>query len=435
MKLRCPRCQKKLGIPDKYAGKAIRCPACNRAFTVPKLDAEGMAGPDASRLDLEGLASLERQSEEMDQNELVAAQKELAARRVEEVPTGGTDPKQRVCPSCNKVVRVDDPYAEVLCSHCWKPIPALIKGAAVARQRVLGGATTFYGELAGCIAYPIPAISSLATAAGIAIAAALVPVVVMTGLHNLMEQGNVGIVGLENRKPDLSGVQWILVGIFALEILFFTAVALHVFLDVIRSSVIGNVAPPNLGWSPASWGKSLVGFIVLVVYYLLASSAVLMLTYDGDMNALIDEFRRGQIVPVLQSAGVPFAVGMFVISLGVPMNLLGFGLGSVAQAIDPVRVGKSIGRTHVHYVFLVLLLCVYGILFASAFVAIVFEWFIPKVREMVEGAVAGELMNVALALAAWGLVMAVYFYGNYVLARMHGIFARSFRKDLEFGTK
>jgi hypothetical protein len=115
------------------------------------------------------------------------------------------------------------------------------------------------------------------------------------------------------------------------------------------------------------------------------------------------------------------------------MNLLGLGLGSVVQAVNPVRVLKSIGRTHAHYVFLVVLLAVYGILFASAFTALIFEWFIPQVGDMVSGAAEGDVLRVAVSLIAWGVVMAFYFFGTYVLARMHGVFALSFRKKLEFG--
>lgn len=81
MKLRCPRCQKKLAIPDKYAGKAIRCPACSRAFSVPKLTAGTGAAMEASKLDLEGLAGLERASTEMDERELAEASRIVAAQK------------------------------------------------------------------------------------------------------------------------------------------------------------------------------------------------------------------------------------------------------------------------------------------------------------------------------------------------------------------
>lgn len=383
---------------------------------------------EASKLDLESLAGLERASNEMDGDELAEAQAQVAAEKAEQAKV---NPKVRVCPNCQRPTETTDPYAEILCSHCWQPIPALVKGETLAKTgRGRGGASSFYSELASTIAYPVPALASLASAAGIAIAAALVPVAVMTGLSYIMAQGNVGLPGVEI-KADLSGIQWILVAIFGAEVLFYTAVALHVFLDTIRATVIGTQAPPAMGWSPAAWGKSVVGYLVLLGYYAVTTSIVLFITYPGDV---ISEIQKGEVVDVIKTAGTPFFIGMLIISLGVPMNLLGFALGTVVQAVDPVRVAKSIARTHVHYIFLVLLLSVYGILFASAFLTIVFDWFIPQIGQMVKGAEQGNILQVAMALVAWGVVMAFYFFGNYVLARLHGIFAQSFRKDLLFGT-
>lgn len=429
MKLRCPRCQKKLTIPDKYAGKAIRCPACSRAFSVPKLTAGTGAAMEASKLDLEGLAGLERASTEMDERELAEASRIVAAQKEAKKKSSA---KVRVCPNCNKPTEVKDPYADILCSHCWQSIPALVKGETLVKVKASrGGAAAFYGDFATAVTYPIPALAGLGSAAGIAIAAALAPVAIMTALTYVMAQGNVGLPGADLKEQDLSGIQWILAAIFGLEVLFYTAVALHVFLDTIRATVIGTQAPPNLGWTPAAWGKSFVGYFVLLSYYAVATTGILFVTYPGD---LVAEIQKGEVLEIFTAAGTPFFIGMLVISFGVPMNLLGFGLGSVGQAINPIRVFKSIGRTHVHYIFLVLLLSVYGILFASAFLAIVFDWFIPQIGEMMKGAGQGNMLQVALALVAWGVVMAFYFYGNYVLARLHGIFAQSFRKDLLFGT-
>ncbi len=37
MELLCPSCQKKLTVPEQYAGQAMRCPLCQNTFTVPAL--------------------------------------------------------------------------------------------------------------------------------------------------------------------------------------------------------------------------------------------------------------------------------------------------------------------------------------------------------------------------------------------------------------
>ncbi len=432
MKLRCPRCQKKLNVPDKLAGKTIRCPSCNRAFTVPKPKTGTGADLDASRMDLENLASLEKQSSEMSEEDLELAQASAAA---EKEARQKNEPRMRGCPNCGKEMRIDDPYVEILCSHCWNPIPALVKGTASSPRRTSRkskeGAAGFYGDLANCVAYPISTLGSLLTASGIAVAAGLVPVAVMTALANLMQQGDVGTAqGVQ--KADLTGVQLILIGIFAIEIFFFTAVAIHAFLDVIRTTTVGSDAPPNLSWSPSQWGKSFLGYVTLVVYALVMGYVVLMLTVSEDPWVMI---RTGRVVEMLKSGGTGLIVGLVIISIGIPMNLLGLALGTIGQAINPVNVLKSIGRTHAHYAFLVVLVSVYGALFGSAFLAIVFDWLIPQVGKMRAGSAEGDLMQVALALLTWGAVMLFYFFGIYVLARMHGVFARSFRKVLAFGAQ
>lgn len=435
MKLRCPRCKQKLNVPDKLAGKTIRCPSCNRAFTVPVAQAGSGADLDASRMDLEGLANLEKQSSGMsdaDLGEVLAAE----AQKKKSAPAAG--PKMRACPNCGKEMRIDDPYVEILCSHCWNPIPALVQGSAAtasfrggkARRKSKEGSAGFYGDLANCVAYPVPALGSLLTAAGLAIAAGLLPVAAMTAMANIMQQGEVG-TDRGVQKADLSNVQLILIGIFAAEVFFFTAIALHAFLDVIKTTTTGTDAPPNLSWSPSTWGKSFLGYLTLVAYAVVMTYVVLVLTVPDDPWVMI---RTGRVVEMFKSGGTALVVGMVVISFGIPMNLLGFALGNIGQALNPVNVIKSIGRTHAHYVFLVVLLSVYGALFGAAFMAIVFDWLIPQIGKMRAGSAEGDLVQVALALLTWGAVMMFYFYGTYVLARMHGLFARSFRKDLFFGT-
>jgi hypothetical protein len=427
MKLRCPRCKKVLQIADKYAGRAIRCPACNRAFSVPKLQT-ALRGPgDRSELDLENLAQLEKQSTQMEGEELVAAQTADADRKKLQT----SDPNIRICPNCQKPTLSRDPYAEMLCSNCWTPIPAMIKGAQTVRKKETGPvAADFYSQLASATAYPIPAISSLLTAAGVAFGAGLVPVAVMTAMSNVMVQGE--NAGYEDRvKADLSGASIMLMGIFAFEIFFFSAVAMHSFLDVIRTTSVGNDRAPNLSWSPSQWSKSLGAYLVLCIYLAIASMIVVYLTMGMGPRELI---ASADTAKLMEKGGVAFMIGMVLISFAIPMNLIGISLGSVSQGLNPVNVGKSIGRTHVHYIFLVLLLCVYGIMFGTAFWAIVHDWFIPQIAKMSAGSKEGNLMQVAMPLLAWGAVMAFYFYGAFVLARLHGLFARTFRKHLEFGT-
>ena len=252
MKIRCPRCQKKLSIPDKYAGRGIRCPSCNRGITVPNLTAAVGGSVGHSELDLEGLAQLEAQTTEMSEEERTEVETTLAAKRAEESDDAG-----RFCPHCFYKCKVEDPHSEVLCPHCGKAIPAIASATSAKKPRQqkgpgATGAGGFYTELAASVGYPLPALASLLTAAGIAFGAALVPVMVMTAAAELMQQSQVGTVeGVQ--KADLSNVQLVLIGIFGLEVFFFAAVAIHAFFDVVRTTAVNDDAPPKLSFAPNQW--------------------------------------------------------------------------------------------------------------------------------------------------------------------------------------
>jgi hypothetical protein len=45
IKFYCTRCDKKLGVPDEFAGKRVRCPRCKQPVTVPELEIEPVEEP------------------------------------------------------------------------------------------------------------------------------------------------------------------------------------------------------------------------------------------------------------------------------------------------------------------------------------------------------------------------------------------------------
>ncbi|HPF37454.1 MAG TPA: hypothetical protein P5081_18160 [Phycisphaerae bacterium] len=425
MKLRCPRCEKKLSIADKYAGRAIRCPACNRGFTVPKL--EQAAGP-AAELDLAGLAALEAGTQQLTDEEREHLESQAAG--VE------TEPGVRVCPSCGAKTKSSDPNIEILCSHCWKAIPAQTAsggyGGKKIKKHVEIGALSrggFYSEIGNAIGYPLSALSSILTAALVAFLAGVVPVVFITGASNVMTFSNVG-TSRENEAADLSSIPAILSMLFTAEIIFFAAVAIHSFFDIVRSTGIGEDGAPKLTWAPAQLSKSVVSYLVLLVYLCVSMYIVAFLTLPFDP---IETVLAGDVGKFFDG-GTPFFIGVAIVTFLIPMQLIGLSLGNVQQVMNVVNVAKSIVKTHVHYIFLCLLLAVFGSMFVGGFGALLFTWFIPQVSEMVEKSGEGALGKVAIALLAWGVVMACFFYGSYILARIHGLFVRSFRKKLLFGT-
>ncbi len=432
MKVRCPRCEKKLNIPDKYAGKAVRCPACNQAFNVPKLAVAVGAAGGRGGLDLEGLAALEAQTQQLSDEDRTALESAAA-------PGEALDPTVRICPHCGTKVKAANATVDILCSHCWKAIPGQGGGGFESKKKVANktitatGAGGFYAELFSSLTYPLSAIHSLAAAALIAFGAAIVPVAVMTALANTMEMSNVGTVeGV--KEADLSGVSMVLTMIFGAEVFFAAAVAIHAFFDVVRTTTIGDDAAPKLNFNPNAWAKSLGSYLALSAYLSVASYVVAFLTLDAEKAMAALESGDIQLLAT-ESGFTKYIFGMCVVSFFIPMNLIGIALGNIGQGLNPARVAKSAARTHAHYIFLVLIVCVYGALFSFGFIAISFGWFFPKMEEMFAQSGEGKLVDVALALLAWGVVMASFFYGSYVIARLHGLFSRTFRKQLEFGTR
>ena len=71
----------------------------------------------------------------------------------------------------------------------------------------------------------------------------------------------------------------------------------------------------------------------------------------------------------------------------------------------------------------------------AAFLGIL-EWFLPQVDKMITGSgEEGGLLNVAAGMGAWGAVIGFVFLAVYVLGRLHGLFARAYRKKLLFGER
>ncbi|MEM1108530.1 MAG: hypothetical protein AAGH99_07555 [Planctomycetota bacterium] len=95
IKFRCKTCQKKIGVKDEYAGRAIKCPGCETRIDIPLPEPQHVAEPSvpADLPDLAGLAALEDQGP--------ARVRSVAA-------------PLRTCPKCNATMSED----AVLCITC-----------------------------------------------------------------------------------------------------------------------------------------------------------------------------------------------------------------------------------------------------------------------------------------------------------------------------
>lgn len=107
IKFRCTGCQKKIGVPEKFAGKRVKCPSCGTALTVPEPEPV-LAEPPSG-----GLNPMELDESALDDlmpkaSDPVVAQPEPTAKpRV--APGGG-----QTCPSCGAICSSQ----AVLCIQC-----------------------------------------------------------------------------------------------------------------------------------------------------------------------------------------------------------------------------------------------------------------------------------------------------------------------------
>lgn len=425
MKLRCPRCESRIVVPDEWGGKMIRCKGCNKPFRVPRPATTIVPVKADAGIDMADLAQLERSSAELDAKEQAEAE-EAAAARAAEVSEASAAETTRSCPHCGKEVRVKDPYAEVMCSYCWEPIPALVKGREVEVEKLVRRRPSgpgFYSGLVNAFTYPFGATGSLLAAAIAAIGIILLPIGLVVMIARAVEQGNVGIPGAA--PATLVGVKNAVTAFFYIEFLFFAAVAIHAFLEVLRATAIGQDKPPGLVWSPRQWGNSITAYLALLAYYAIFALLAIWIANDGVLAVptTAADFRH------LLRPGI---IGVFVFfTFFVPMHLIGIGVSSVFRGLNPINVGKSIIGTHVNYLFLVALVAAYITLYGMAFAAVL-SWFGGRVRELSAAAGAGDVAELAGGLLSWGIVMGFGFYGVYLLGRIHGLFARTFRKDLAF---
>jgi len=432
MKIRCPRCSQKLSISDEWAGKAIRCPGCNKTIMIPR-PKQTAVGSNDSDVNLRELASLEAATEELDQQELAEVQADAAAAGGGAAGSGVL-PGYRKCPHCGNSAKEKDPYNEMLCSNCWKSIPPVMQEGALSseqqarlyEQRQYRRAEgSFYGGLGNVFSYPFGALGSLSTSIVVAIAAIFVPVALATGLARAMEFSEHGTEHFHEAK--LTSLQVTMIFLFLLEVVFFLVVALQAVVDVARTTFSGAEKPPELAWSPADWGETILGsFSILIVDGLVLALVAWKAAQVpfGSMTGLV----RFDWTSLLAPAVVIVA---FIVAFILPMNLVGLATGSILGALNPVRIVRSIIATHAHYLFLFLLFVTFVFMF-GALALVVISLFTPALRQMQVAVEAGNIVQVGIGLLFWGAVVGVEFYIAFMFGRILGLFARAFSRQLAF---
>lgn len=463
MKVACPNCQHALKVPDDWAGRTAKCPHCKAPFVVPgeapaagdsqavtaaskpapaSSSGRAAAGGDPDGLNLQALEGM------MPDDKPAADPLDAAPPKKRRWGGGGKKPAEeapkavkvvrgedgkvyRVCPGCGRQVRSDDPYMELFCSNCGRTIPAtkgaedielpegqtLIGGRGRDRNRTVG----FYDGLVQAFGYPIGAMQSVLMGTLVAIGVIIIPTAILMGLLYVVKQEPVKGDQIEvGSWPGMA-----LMGVLLFELIYCAGVGFYALIDSIRSTATGAEKPPELVFNLTTVVGSLVGYISFMVFYgLLIALGIKLFGNWPDTLPTTREQMQGLLGPGMYAY-------LAVLTVFIPMTIIGLAVGQGLQGLNPLRMVRSIASVSFHYMFLYCIVLVYTGLIAVAGLTMVGytgEAIVSVYKNGLEQG-AGEM---ALGVVYWGVLMAAGFYAQYVLGRILGLFAREFKYQMAY---
>ena len=405
----CDRCEQKFKVPDDWAGRRVRCKGCNRVIKVPD--------PLVSQLDSSfNVGALKSEADGPDEEVVTEfARIPRASRKTEDEQLTVT------CPQCGHVVKVEDRYSEVLCSSCWTPIPPLEKGEEWGKPTASGESATteYYDEILGVFSYPMGALGSILLGMLVAGGAILLPV----GMILMFVMG----VALNpiTPKADVSWIPLLLAAMFVFEAIYFAGMAYSAVLESARNTIVENDKPPILTWNLATVGSGIVGYVTLVIVYLLVFFGVNYLVSGGQVvvPTSVDEVKQ-----LMSPVSV---VALALLTFTVPMVIIGLSMMPGLEGLSPGRIVRSISGTIVHYLFLFVIACfVLGIYLGIT--SSVMAWAVDALMIVLRKGVDKGFAALLAGLLAWTVLIGAGFYLALMMGRLHGLFARAFRRQLAF---
>lgn len=455
MKVACPNCQKPIKVPDEWAGRTARCPVCKGPFVVPgqPVASAPAAAPrpaprplanssDPGALDLQSLADMvpediPAEAPAMDgpppqrKKSWFSSKPKAEGPKKLEVIKGPDGKMYRVCPHCNRQTRSDDLYMDVFCSNCGKTIPAASQTDEIELpkgQSLVGGhgkdrdlTVGFYDGVFTAFTYPFGAIESVLMGTVVAVGVIIIPTALMMGLIYVMKQEPVN--GDKFNIGSWPGMA--LMGVLLIQLIYCAGVGFYAVIDSIRSTVGGEEKPPDLVWNLTTVMSSLLGYIGFILFY-----AILIL-----LGVWISGGFKKAPTALDEVKGMIHSTGMYtylaVLTFFIPMTIIGLATGAGLQGLNPFRIVRSIAAVAMHYAFLFCIMLVYtGLIGVAVFTMIGYTGdAIVKVYKLGFNQGAGPM---AVGVLFWGLILMAGFYGQYVLGRIMGLFAREFQLRLAF---
>lgn len=428
MKVSCSNCKKSFEAPQHMAGKKVRCPVCKAPIKIPAAEPAHDVGFDLGSLDsMEdgGEAILREKGKQVSLKEAQAA----AAAGLEGQPAPKLvkfDPTVRICPQCRERVVSVDIYGDLMCRNCGAAIPGLEIEQEETRYTTMServrNPVTFYNGFTSAVAYPIPSLGSIGLASVVALAVIALPVMAILGFTGASSANEV-----TREKTDFAWVGTTMMVFFLIEAIYFGAVGYYSLIDSIRTTTSGTEQPPPLTWSLSKLGPALGGYASLLGLYLVTAT-LLVFTQKGAMPDSVADYTH--------YLGRPFPlVILALLTFGVPMNLIGLSSTHLADGLNPVKVGPSIGRTIGHYIFLFLIVLLYMGFYTGVMIAVM-NWAWPQLQAAAhrdsEASLSQTFLKVFMALVAWAVLVAAALYFAYVMGRVLGLFSRTYKEKLAF---
>ncbi len=430
MKVSCPSCKKSFQATHEMAGRRVRCPACKQPMSVP---AAGEPTSHDLSFDLRNLDSMEEGGEaiirEKGKHVTLKEAQAAAAAGLEGQPAPKVakyDPTIRICPQCREKVVSKDIYCDLICRNCGAAIPGFEIQQEETRYTTMSerirNPVTFYNGFTSAVAYPIPSLGSIGLAAVVALAIIAVPVMAILGFTGASSANEVS-----REKTDFGWVGTTMMAFFVGEAIYFGAVGYFSLIDSIRTTTSGTEQPPPLTWSLSKIGPALGGYAALLGLYSIAA-VLLVVTQKGAMPENMADFT--------EYLGRPFPlVILALLTFGVPMNLIGLSSTHLADGLNPIKVGPSIGKTIGHYIFLFLIVLLYLGFYTGVMVAVM-NWAWPQLQAAAQrdadASLGQTFFKVFMALVAWAVLIAAALYFSYVMGRVLGLFSRTYKDKLSF---
>lgn len=444
MKVACPNCKRALKVPDDWAGRTARCPHCKSPFSVPEPapSAPAAAPLEPGQVDLQALADLvpeERTPPPADVNPPPPTRRRWKRQKPAAEPPAkrpsvvkGADGKlYRLCPACGHQVRTEDLYMDLLCSNCGRTIPATTKVDEIELpkgQTLIGGHGTdrnltvgFYDGLVRAFGYPIGALESILMGTLVAIGVIVAPMALIMGL--------VAVMKMEPVEGDKFSVgSWpgmVMGGMLLVELIYCAGVGFYALIDSIRSTNSGAEKPPQLVFNLATIAGGLISYIGFIVFYgLLAVLGIRLFgNWPGQMPTTLDK------IQAVMGTGV--YVYLAILTFFMPMTLIGLAIGKGLQGLNPMRMLRSIAGTAANYVFLYCIVLVYAGLVGIALTQML-AYTGQSIADVYRKGIEQTAGSMAMGVVFWGLLMAGSFYGQYVLGRILGLFAREYQFKLAY---